>query len=310
MTTTAPAAERGPAWLDRSLCPFTTRTFDTPDGRMSYVDEGDGPPVVLVHGTPTWSFLYRSLIAALRPGHRVIAIDHLGFGLSDKPPGAPYRPRDHARRLGALIDSLGLSGITLIVHDFGGPIGLSAALERLDRIERIVVMNSFLWPLDADARIRRGGRIAGSWLGRLLYRHLDFSVKVLLPAGMHDKSVLTPDLRAQYAGPFGSPDDRMGTWAFARALLGESAWYQELWSRRAELAARPMLLAWGMRDPAFGPPYLSRWLEAFPHARVAAFEASGHFVPEEAPRELAAAVEEFIAESSSREARAEPNRGG
>ena len=308
--TAGTAAAPLPTWLDRSLYPFTTRTFDTPDGRMSYVDEGEGPPVVLVHGTPTWSFLYRSLITTLRSRHRVIALDHLGFGLSDKPPDAPYRPRDHARRLGALIDSLGLSGITLVVHDFGGPIGLAAALERLDRVERIVVMNSFLWPLDGDPSIRRGGRIAGSWLGRVLYRHLNFSVKVLLPAGMHDKSVLTPQLRAQYAGPFGTPDERMGTWAFARALLGDSAWYQGLWGRRAELSGKPTLLAWGVRDPAFGPPYLARWLEAFPHARVTAFEDSGHFVPEEAPRELAAAVEDFVDESGGREARTEPGRGG
>ena len=301
MTPTTPAAAmRYPAWLDRSLYPFTTRTFDTPDGRMSYVDEGDGPPVVLVHGTPTWSFLYRSLITSLRPQHRVIAVDHLGFGLSDKPPAAPYRPEDHARRLGALIDSLGLSDITLVVHDFGGPIGIAAALERIERIERVVVMNSFLWPLDSDPSIRRAGAIAGSWIGRVLYRYLNFSVKVLLPAGFQDRSGLTPHVRDHYAGPFATPDERMGTWAFARALLAESAWYQRLWDRRRELADKPMLLAWGMKDPAFGPAYLDRWRDAFPHATVRQFHRSGHFVAEEVPGELGTAAGDFITQTRRR----------
>ena len=292
-TAHAPAAQY-PAWLDRTLYPFATRTFDTPDGRMSYVDEGEGAPVVLVHGTPTWSFLYRSLITSLSSRHRVIAPDHLGFGLSDKPPDAPYLPRDHARRLGALIDSLGLSGITLVVHDFGGPIGLAAALERLDRIERIVVTNTWLWPLDSDPTIRRGGKIAGSWLGGLLYRHLNIEVKVLLPKFMYNRAALTPMVHEHYARPLGAPDERMGAWAFARALLDESAWYQGLWDSRAALAGKPMLLAWGMKDPAFGPAYLARWREAFPRALVRTFEGSGHFVAEEVPLELAAALEEWI----------------
>ena len=301
MTATAiPAETQYPAWLDRTLYPFVTRTFETPDGRMSYVDEGEGPPVVLVHGTPTWSFLYRSLISTLRTRHRVIAVDHLGFGLSDKPPDAPYRPSDHARRLGALIDSLGLSGITLVVHDFGGPIGIAAALEGLDRIERLVVVNTFLWPLDADPMIRRGGKLAGSWLGGLLYRHLNIEVKVLIPKFMHNRAALTPAIHEHYARPLGSPDERMGAWAFARALLTEGEWYQQLWDRRQELSTRPMLLAWGIKDPAFGPGYLARWREAFPNARVESFASSGHFVPEEAPRELAGAVEGFITQTRRR----------
>lgn len=302
MTSTLPSTTHQPAWLDRSLYPFTTRSFDTPDGRMSCVDEGDGPPVVLVHGTPTWSFLYRSLISSLRARHRVIAVDHLGFGLSDKPPDAPYRPQDHARRLGALIDSLGLTGITLVVHDFGGPIGLGAALERLERIDRLVVMNTWLWPLDSDPTIRRGGKMAASRLGGLLYRHFNIEVKVLLPKFMHNRAALTPAVHAHYARPLGTPDERMGAWAFAKALLGESAWYRALWDRRAELAGKPMLLAWGSKDPAFGPAYLARWREAFPHANVRMFEGSGHFVPEEVPRELGAAVEDFITQTRRRAA--------
>ena len=165
-----------PVWLDRSLYPFTSRYFDSADGRLHYVDEGAGSPVLFVHGTPTWSFLYRHLVTRLAPRHRVVAVDHLGFGLSDKPAAAPYEPRDHARRLVALLDSLDLSGVTLVVHDFGGPIGLSAALARPERIDRLVLFNSWMWPVDDDPAIARGARVAGSRLGRLLYRHLNFPV--------------------------------------------------------------------------------------------------------------------------------------
>src|SRR5687767_13651634 len=171
---------RSPEWLDRSLYPFSSRYFESTDGRMHYIDEGDGTPVVFVHGTPTWSFLYRHLVARLATRHRVIAVDHLGFGLSEKPATAPYEPADHARRLGALLDSLSVSGATLVVHDFGGPIGLAAALARPDRFDRLVLFNSWMWSVAGDHAIARGARVAGSWLGRLLYRHLNFPVKVLM----------------------------------------------------------------------------------------------------------------------------------
>lgn len=116
-------------WLDRAEYPFAPHHFESGDGRMHYVDEGEGEPVVLVHGTPTWSFLYsRHRIRGLSRTRRVIAPGHLGFGLSEKPADALYRPEDHARRLEALLEHLGLEGITLVVHDFGGPIGLSYAL--------------------------------------------------------------------------------------------------------------------------------------------------------------------------------------
>ena len=283
-----------PVWLDRSLYPFTSRYFDSADGRLHYVDEGAGSPVLFVHGTPTWSFLYRHLVTRLAPRHRVVAVDHLGFGLSDKPAAAPYEPRDHARRLVALLDSLDLSGVTLVVHDFGGPIGLSAALARPERIDRLVLFNSWMWPVDDDPAIARGARVAGSRLGRLLYRHLNFPVKVLMPRVMGERGVLTPEIHRHYAAPLATPDERMGAWACARALLGAGAWYEELWSQRSRLHGRPMLLLWGMRDPTFGPSYLERWRREFPDAQVHAVATSGHFVPEEVAAEVAPLLERFV----------------
>lgn len=283
-----------PAWLDRSLYPFSSHWFESADGRMHYIDEGVGTPIVFVHGTPTWSFLYRHLVARLAARHRVVAVDHLGFGLSDKPATAPYEPRDHARRLLALLDSLNLSDVTLVVHDFGGPIGLAAALARPDRVARLVLFNTWMWSVDDDPAIARGAKVAGSWLGRLLYRYLNFEVKVLMPKVMGDRSLLTPRILRHYTGPLGAPDERMGAWAFARALLGSGPWYEEQWARRDRLRGKPMLLLWGMKDPFFGPSYLDRWRKEFPEARVHSIATSGHFVPEEAAAEVAPILERFV----------------
>ena len=297
-----PIASRSPTWLDRSLYPFTSRWFETVDGPMHYVDEGAGAPIVLVHGTPTWSFMYRHLITRLARSHRVIAVDHLGFGLSAKPANAPYEPKDHARRLHALLDELQLTGLTLVVHDFGGPIGLAAALARPDRVERLVLFNTWLWSVERDPRIASGAKMAASWFGRLLYRHLNFPVKVLMPKAVGSRRVLTATIHRHYAGPLGTPDERMSAWACARALLGASEWYEELWAQRERLRGKPMLLLWGMKDPTFGPAYLERWRGEFPHAEVHPIPSCGHFVPEEAPDEVGPLLERFVDEAPSRPA--------
>jgi haloalkane dehalogenase len=293
-----------PEWLDRSLYPFAAHDFDSVDGRQHYVDEGSGPPVVFVHGTPTWSFLFRHFITRLAARHRVIAVDHLGFGLSDKPANGPYEPKDHARRLGALLDSLGISSATFVVHDFGGPIGLGAALAQPDRVERLVLFNTWMWSIADDPAIARGARVAGSWAGRLLYRHLNFPVKALMPKVVGDRRVLTPEIVRHYAAPLASPDERMGAWACAHALLDAGPWYDWLWSQRGRLRGKPMLLLWGMKDPTFGVRYLERWRTEFPDAKVHTFPASGHFVPEEAAAEAGPLLERFVASRADRPATA------
>lgn len=289
-----------PDWLDRAAYPFQPRSFATSEGRLSYVDEGSGPAVVLVHGTPTWSFLWRSLILRLvEGGYRVIAPDHLGFGLSDKPAGAAYAPQDHARRLRALLDALEVRNATFVLHDFGGPIGLTAALERPDGIAGLVLLNTWGWGLSGDRRLAFVGRLGASALGRLACLRLNAEPRWLIPAVFADRRRLTPAAHRQYIVPFPDPQSRGGPWAFAQALLGASPWYDRLWeglhARRAELARVPALLVWGLRDPVFGPAYLARWRELLPHAAVAEVADSGHFVQEEAPDVVAVRVLEFLA---------------
>ena len=150
-----------PAWVDRREYPFEPRGLDVEGGRLSYVDEAEGAPIVIVHGTPTWSFLYRHLIRELSPRYRCLAPDHLGFGLRDRPADWSYRPEDQARNLAWFIETLGVKDRTLMVHDYGGPIGLADALER-----------HYLEPLDGHATWVYARELLGSsvWFDELWRR--------------------------------------------------------------------------------------------------------------------------------------------
>jgi pimeloyl-ACP methyl ester carboxylesterase len=276
-------------WLDTALYPFQTHTFATAAGSMAYVDEGAGPPVLLLHGTPSWSFEWRQVILDLRATHRVIAPDLLGFGLSDRPTEG-LGLLDHVQRLHAFVEALDLHALTLVVHDFGGPIGLPLALDT-PRVARLIVINSWMWPSEGDRAIARIDRLVRSALGRFLYRRLSFSARVLLPAAFGDRKRLTPAVRRHYLAPLsGSARAREGTYALACALRGGDDHYARLWAARDRLARLPMSLVWGEKDPLLTAQHRDRWIEAFPHARVVRVADAGHFVAEERPDAVVEAV--------------------
>jgi haloalkane dehalogenase len=287
-----------PAWLDRSEYPFVPRRVPTADGGMSCVDEGAGEIVVLAHGTPTWSFEWRHVIRALRGTHRVIAPDHLGFGFSDRPEGAGYRPEDHARRFAECLAAVLPAGaaVTLVVHDFGGPIALDWALRNPGRVRRVVLVNTWLWSFADDAAMRRKASLAGGALGRWLYRQLNASVRLIMPAAYGDRRKLTKAIHAHYLAVFSDADSRERVlFALAKALLGSGGFYDGLWARRVELARMSPVILWGMKDGAFPPAALARWREAFPGAPVTMFAEAGHWPHEEAPEEFVAALRSVLA---------------
>jgi len=291
-----PTPDALPTWLDRAGYPWAPRFVDTGDGRQHLVDVGRGEPIVLVHGTPTWSYEWRHVITALAPSHRVIAPDHLGFGLSERPAAADYRPEAHARRFAALMDALGLERVTLVVHDFGGPIALPFALERPERVARLVVTNTWMWSFEDDAVMRRRARQAGGRLGRILYRWLNASLRLLMPYAYGDKRKLTRAVHRQYLAPFAERDARVRVlFELARALLGSSAHYHALWERRGALARLPVAILWGMADRALGPTLLERWRQAAPHAELVTFDRAGHWPHEEEPARYVEALARFIA---------------
>jgi pimeloyl-ACP methyl ester carboxylesterase len=278
-----------PDWLDRGEYPFESRWLDVEGGRMHYLDEGEGAPIVMVHGTPTWSFMYRHLVKGLRARHRCLAPDHLGFGLSERPATWSYRPADQARNLARFIDTLGLKDVTLVVHDFGGPIGLAYALDHPENIRRLVIFNTWMWSTSGDRHFAVFGRLLGGRLGRLLYARFGFSVRVMLRHAVADKTRYTRAVERHYLRAL----DGHATWVYARELLGSSAWYDGLWQRRERLARIPALLAWGLKDPAFGA-YLPRWRGVFQRAEVLPLADCGHAPPEERAPEVLPVLERFL----------------
>lgn len=281
--------------------PFTSRWATLAGGeRLHYVDEGSGPGLLFVHGTPTWSFEWRHLIGALSPNYRCIAPDHLGFGLSDRPPDASYAPESHAARLRELVELLDLRDVTLVVHDFGGIIGLPLAVET-GRVTRLVVINSWMWNLGDDAAVRRAGRIFGGTFGRLLYERFNFSLRVIMPAAFADRKRLTPELHGRYLAPFADRRSRgLVLWPLARSLAHASPHSERLWERRSALAGMPALIVWGTKDPAVKPHHLERWRGALPHAEVVTLEA-GHWPHEEMPDAVRDVVAAFLAGSFGRQ---------
>lgn len=285
-------------WLNTELYPFQHHYISLSSGQMHYVDEGQGEVMLFVHGTPTWSFLYRDLIKHLSKNYRCIAIDHLGFGLSDKPQNFAGRPQDHAQNLSDFIQQLDLQNITLVVHDFGGPIGLGAALDQADRIKQVVLFNTWLWETASNPAVKKIDKIARSWIGRLLYLTFNFSPKVLLKKGFADKKRLTKEVHQHYIHPFPTKASRQSLLRLAESLRGSSAWYQTQWERLESLTDKPWLILWGNKDEFITTEYLKSWTDRLPQADVKTWNC-GHFVPEERTNETIVALESFLVQEET-----------
>ncbi|MBD3348984.1 MAG: alpha/beta fold hydrolase [Candidatus Eisenbacteria bacterium] len=285
-----------PDWIDRGAYPFESHWVRVGVGELHYIDEGEGRPLVMVHGNPTWSFLYRHLVRDLAPRFRCVAPDHIGFGLSDKPAGWSYRPSEHARNLAALIDRLGLEDITLVVQDWGGPIGLSYALDHPDNVAGVVVLNTWMWPVDDDWYYRAFSGLVGGPVGRFLIRRFNFFARCVMKQTYGDKGRLTREIHEHYLRPLATPDERTACAVLPGEILGATEWLADLWSKRASLREKAALIVWGMKDIAFREKELIRWTEALPQARVIRLPDAGHFIQEEAPERLGEAVGSFLEE--------------
>lgn len=283
----------------RELYPFAPHTFVLPGGaRMSYVDEGprDAPVVLMVHGNPSWSFLYRSLVLRLRERYRCIVPDHVGCGLSDKPQNYDYHLGAHIDNLGRLVDHLGVARAHLAVHDWGGPIGLGMARRRPDFVDRLIVFNTGAFP---STRIPK--RIAVCrlpWVGALLVRGLNgFSGAAV---SMAVERPLSPGARQAYLWPHRSWAARIAVREFVRDIpLGPGHRTQEELEEIAasldRLRERPALIVWGGRDWCFDDTFLGEFKRRLPAARVVRLEKAGHWLLEDEPESVVREVTSFLA---------------
>ena len=280
-------------WVDRAAYPFESKYIQLGAGKMHYVDEGAGETILFVHGTPTWSFLYRAHIAHFSKKYRCIAPDQIGFGLSEKPAHFEGTPQAHSQNLSEFIEQLDLKDIPLVVHDFGGPIGLSAAIQNPQRFKRIVLFNTWLWETKSNPNALKVDKILNSALGRFLYLRMNFSPKVLLKKGFHDKSQLTRKIHRQYTAPFPNKGSRHALLAIGKSLVGASDWYQEQWEKVGQLEGIPRLILWGTKDGFITVEHLEKWRSRWPEVKVKEYDC-GHFVQEEKTAETIREMESFM----------------
>ncbi|GAA4857826.1 alpha/beta fold hydrolase [Actinomycetospora straminea] len=295
---------RSPDTLTVPGHPSTPRSVEIGGHRMAYVDEGSGPPVLLVHGNPTWSFYWRSLLAALpAAGMRAIAPDHIGMGRSARP-GADEYPHTLRRRvddLGAFVDALGLDEpISLVVHDWGGPIALSWAAENVERLDKLVLLNTAAFPLPAGHRIPWTLQVARlPVVGDVAVRGLGAFSRGALVLGTA-RRWLPAEARRGLLAPYDSPAHRTAVHAFVQDIPtdpGDPAHpvLERLARRLPLLDDLPVQVWWGMQDPVFDGRILAELEARLPRAEVHRLADAGHYVLEDAADRIVPGVRDFLA---------------
>jgi len=274
--------------LSEDLFQYQPRWLDHNGIRVHYVDEGMGRPILFLHGNPTSSFLYRGIIARLKPHFRCVAVDYPGFGLSDRPEsGYGYTPREHAEVVEALVTELGLTDLIVMGQDWGGPIGIATALQHQSRTSGLVFANTWYWPAEG-ATFNGFSLVMGSPPMQWLILKRNFFVQRLIPAGT--ARPLPPEVMEVYRALQPTPEARRGVAEFPKEIRRSREWLRVLAERAPrELAHRPMLVMWGHRDRAFGGQRVvrDRWRRDFPNAEVVDFPEASHYIQEDAPEELA-----------------------
>lgn len=289
------------ARVDRTEYPWTPKrvTVDGDGNKMAYLDEGSGPAVLMLHGNPTWSYLYRNVVKGLSDSARCVAPDHIGFGCSDKPRDPLYHTLErHIRNLTAFVREAGLDDVTLVCHDWGGPIGLGWAVRNPQRVKRVVLLNT--WAMRPDGLVKipwafKAVRSPG--VGEILIQKHNLIVEKGIPMGIVDKDKVTARLMEAYRAPFPFPDDRVGLLRFIRmvpARAGDEGYetFGEIEAGLRDLDV-PVEAYWARRDFAFPKRIAHRFMELMPQgdaARITDVPDASHFLQEEAHETIVAAI--------------------
>lgn len=274
---------------DRTLYPFESRWFDSSRGRVHYIDEGSGPPILFCHGNPTWSFLYRNIVTGLRDRFRCIVPDYLGFGLSDRPTGYGYTVEEHAAVVGELVDALELDGYLSMGQDWGGPVSMAVDTARSERVRGIILGNTWFWPSD-DLRMKVFSKVMSSGPMQSAVLNRNFFVERLIPTAT--TRTLTQAEMTHYRAVQPSPEARRGVAELPKQILAARPLLERL-ARDvpAILGAKPALFVWGMKDFAFSAARtLPRMRAAFADHVVVELPDANHFMQEDAPDQITAAI--------------------
>jgi haloalkane dehalogenase len=291
-------------WTFNGTWPYEPKWFESADGRMHYIDEGEGPPVVMVHGNPTWGYLYRNFVGpVVEAGHRVIVPDLLGFGRSDKPDRTEaYEIGAHADRLAALLDSLDLDRVTMVVQDWGGPIGLYWAARNPERVRGLFVLNTFAHrPRDTVKLPFALKLFRARGVGEVMVKGLHAFVRGgVFRMGVKKRDRITPIVKAAYLAPHPNWASRTSVLVFPREIpSGPEGRVSDL---MAEIEAglvehfgdKPVSIAWPMQDFAFTPDMIRMWLDILPQAEVTEVDGASHYIQEDAHEIVVPKLVEFL----------------
>jgi pimeloyl-ACP methyl ester carboxylesterase len=271
-------------WFSGEDYPFQSRYADLTRGRMHYVDEGEGDTIVFVHGTPSWSYEFRAEIRELSQSYRCIAIDHLGFGLSDRPENWDYTLESHRKSFSEFIDRMGVEHFSLVMHDFGGPIALPLVIDHPGRIRNMVFSNSWFWPFEeVDAEFAKGKRWLDSAFMKFAYLRLNFSAQMMVKMAWGRRRPLDRRTHDHYRKLFPSSKSRISTWTLAQAMIHPQNDFLDFEKKISTLRGIPTLLLWGEEDRFVTKVHLEKWQSLLPEAEVEMLHDVGHFTLDEAP---------------------------
>jgi haloalkane dehalogenase len=289
--------------------PFEGKVFDRQGLRLHYLDEGSGETVVMVHGNPSWSFYYRNLVLALRGQYRCIVPDHIGMGLSDKPGDDRYEYTLKSRvdDLEALLESLNLKDITLVVHDWGGMIGMAYAVRHPEKIKRLVILNTAAFPLPTSKLMPwQLSLVRDSGIGAFLVRGFNAFARGAASVGC-TQHPMPKDVRDAYCAPYDSWANRIATARFVQDIPlkdGDRGFdiVKDTEQKLAQFCTVPTLICWGARDFVFDDHFLNEWKKHLPQAEVHRFPEAGHYVLEDVGNEVIPLVQQFLSRNPLRAA--------
>ena len=288
---TGKTAARRPTWVSDELFPYESRFIEVDGNVVHYVDEGRGPTVLMYHGNPTWSFLYRGVIEGLRDSFRCVAFDYPGFGLSRPSSGYEFTVEEHARVSEGFIEALALDEIIAFVQDWGGPIGLGVAARDPDRYQALIVGNTFAWPAE-KLSWKMMSAVLGGPLGRLAIDRWNFLAATV--GRVHKRRHIPIEEAKHYSAPFPGHDERRRTRRFIAQIGGARPFLDRLSEDLPAISHLPSLLLWGPEDRFYKEEDLERFRSLFPNNTTHVLEGSGHFIQSEAPEEITQAIKDWF----------------
>ena len=283
--------------IDSSLYPFKSQSLDLDSYRYHYLDEGQGETLLMLHGNPTWSFYYRNLILGLKKSYRCVVPDHMGMGKSDKPQNYPYTLSQHIDNLVALVSELSLKDITLVVHDWGGAIGMGFAVRYPQKVKRLILFNTAAF-LSKKIPIRlRLFRITG--FGALAIRGFNAFALAATNMACKNRDRMTGEVRAGYLAPYNNYANRIANLRFVQDIPMRPQDYsyqlmQDIQNNLLKFQRNKTLICWGDKDFCFNNYFLKIWLNYYPKAEVHKFPNCGHYILEDGGIKIMTIIRNFF----------------